>query len=112
MANYRKHLSQPWLGLIKTGQKTVEGRLKKKEWARMVPGDKITFFNDQEEVVVEVVQIKEYKSFVEMITQEGLEKVGIEAIDAQEAAEKVYSPIYQAEEEQKCGVLGIKLKVN
>ena len=41
MTTYKKHLSEPWFSLIKLKLKTVEGRLNKGDFSKMLVGDNI-----------------------------------------------------------------------
>ena len=47
MAKYVKNLSEPWFSLIHEGEKTIEGRLNKGDFANMVVGDIIVFTNNE-----------------------------------------------------------------
>jgi ASC-1-like (ASCH) protein len=42
----KKHLSQPWFDYIKSGEKTIEGRLNKDFWSNININDIIIWYND------------------------------------------------------------------
>lgn len=59
----KKHASEPWLEYIKKGTKTYEGRLNVSPWSDLKPKDKIIFFSDKNELIVEITEILKFKSF-------------------------------------------------
>ena len=59
---------------------------------------------------VEVVAIRNYKTFLEMVTVEGYKKVIPYAKTAQEAADE-YNKYYSAEDQAKYGVLAIEITI-
>ena len=73
--NIQIPLKQPWLNFIKSGQKTVEGRLNKGIFSRLKQGETITFINKKLKLEVLVTYIKHYKSFEELLMAEGIKHV-------------------------------------
>lgn len=109
---YSKHLSQPWFECIFNGSKTVEGRLNKGDFGKMEIGDEIEFYNDKSKYTVEVVNVKYYKTFKEMITKEKLKNV-LPTSDITKIKDgvKVYHSFYSPEDEKKYGIVAIHIKV-
>ncbi len=105
-----KELAEPWFGFIRSGRKTVEGRLVRSEWARVKKGDKITFFNDEQSVTVTVEDVVVYPSFQLMLETEGLARCLPEVQDVA-AGVGVYRSIYSSEDESKYGVVAVRLNV-
>jgi ASC-1-like (ASCH) protein len=112
---FEKSLKQNWFDLIKSGLKTVEGRLNKGDFANIKPGDLIHFYSNKDTnksdlVKTLVVSIKEYNTFREMITKERLKYVlpGIKTIND---GVLIYDSIYPKEIQQNYKVLAIRLKL-
>lgn len=59
---------------IKTGQKTVEGRIAKEKYLRLKPGDKISFSpnGSDDKISATVTTIQTYPTFLDMLKAEGL----------------------------------------
>lgn len=102
----RKHLSEPWFSLIKGGIKTIEGRIDKGEF---VKGMEVTFWNREEEFVCIVTEVEKYSSFEEMLYKESLHKVLPGVLTVEEGV-KIYRRYY-SEEEEKRGVVSVRLVV-
>lgn len=105
---YRLELDvqEPYLSFIKSGKKTVEGRLGKDKYLDLKQGDLIKI-NDIE---VEVEDVVHYLSFKDMLIMEGIKNVIPDAGDL-ESAVKVYYKFYRKEDEEKFGVVGISIKI-
>jgi len=107
---------------IIAGRKTVEGRLNRSKFAEYRVGDIVKLRRDIRQsdgtlqdgeldaVRVEIMAIREYKTFLEMVMAEGFEKVIPHASSAIEAADE-YNKYYSAEDQAKYGVLAIEVKV-
>ena len=77
MTTYKKHLSEPWFSLIKLKLKTVEGRLNKGDFSKMLVGDTIIFYNndfDYRQIKVKITKINNYKTFKTYLQRESLSK--------------------------------------
>ena len=104
------HVSDPWFDLIRSGAKTVEGRLNRGQAATIKPGDSI-IFNDLgntcsfEKTVREVVT---YKTLEDYFAGEGLSATlpGIESVPEGIA---VYRRFFRADTEAAHGVLAIRI---
>lgn len=108
---YEMHVSHPWFGLIKMGAKTVEGRKNKGVFAEMKEGDIVIWFNENDRVKTKIINKKIYKSFYEMIEDNGIKNVLPGYTNIKEGVEKVYYKFYTPEDEKMYGVVGIKIKV-
>lgn len=110
-----------WLDEIIAGRKAVEGRLNKGKFVEYKVGDTVSlrrdFRNEVGELIdgepnaatVEIIAIRRYESFLEMLRAEGIENVlpGYETIEAG-AAE--YERYYSKEDQEKYGVLAVEVK--
>ena len=99
-------VQEPYFSHILDGKKTIEGRLNKGKFLDIKAGDTL-MINNQVEYIVE--DKKQYSSFKEMLVNEGIENVVPEVKDNDEAVD-VYYKFYTKEDEDKFGVVGIKLK--
>ncbi len=99
-------LEKEFLEAIKRGEKIVEGRVKDDKRARIRPGDKILF---NRRLLVEVVDVREYDSFDDMLRKEGLNRVlpGVKSI---EEGVRVYRKFYSTGKEKMFGVLAIEVR--
>ncbi len=110
---YEKHLQEKWFNLIKFGQKTVEGRLLKSDFANMVVGDIIQFHNkpdksDAFKVIIKKITI--HKTFKEMIIKNRLKNV-LPTINRINEGVEVYHKIYSKEDEKKYKVVAIHFEL-
>lgn len=106
---------------IIAGRKTVEGRLNKGKFAEYHAGDIVQLRRDYrdeygvlcdgepDQVRVEIMAIRRYGSFIEMVTTEGYARVIPSAKDTQAAAGQ-YNTYYSAADQAKFGVLAIEIR--
>lgn len=74
--HYEFTLMKKYLHLLRSGRKTVEGRINSGRFRAIRAGDTIRFFYNAcptDDVIVEVVGIRGYRSFEEMLSADGLE---------------------------------------
>ena len=97
--------------LIKSGTKTIELRLNDEKRSLIKVGDKIEFTNriTEEKIVVEVINLHKYDSFVELYKH--FDKVSMGYDEDEEADPKDMEQYYSKEEQDKYGVLGIEIKL-
>uniref|UniRef100_A0A6C0BDC4 ASCH domain-containing protein n=1 Tax=viral metagenome TaxID=1070528 RepID=A0A6C0BDC4_9ZZZZ len=108
--NLKKNLQDKYFDLIKSGAKTIEGRLKKGDFVSLKVGDLITFFNkDHDEIVVVIKEIKHYSNFVEFL-EENLNDA-LPGIDNLEDGIMIYREIYTEENENLYGVIAISFEI-
>ena len=109
------------LDYIINGQKTIEGRLNRDKFAKYATGDHIWLRRDFRDengklqdgephaACVEVIAVRHYDNFLDMVESEGFKKVIPDANSAQEAADE-YNKFYSSEDQVKYGVLAIEIK--
>lgn len=109
----RKHLSQPWFDFVRTGEKKYEGRLNVDFWASLQIGDKIIFYNEDDEFIVSVKSKKEHPCFLIAIESVGLKHVLPSEIGKpiKEAVNDVYYKYYTQIQEKKYGVVLIEFEL-
>lgn len=97
--------------LIKSGTKTIELRLNDEKRSLIKVGNKIEFTNriTEEKIVVEVINLHKYDSFVELYKH--FDKVSMGYDEDEEAEPKDMEQYYSKEEQDKYGVLGIEIKL-
>lgn len=107
---------------IIAGRKTIEGRLDRDKFSHYRVGDIINIRRDirntQGELCdgetnaaqVEIIAIRNYPDFREMVKAEGYEHVIPDAVSYEEAAQE-YDRYYSAEDQANHGVLAIEVRV-
>ncbi len=107
---------------IIAGRKTVEGRLCKGKFAQYRVGDHIFLRRDYrddagilqdgpaDQARVEIVAIRHYDTFFEMVSAEGWRRVIPSALGAHGAADE-YNKYYSAQDQSHYGVLAVEIKV-
>lgn len=106
---------------IIAGRKTIEGRLNRGKFAQYNVGDVVKLRRDWrdeagmlhdgelDQARVKIVAVRNYLTFLEMVTSEGYKKVIPAAKTAQEAAD-VYNRYYSAADQQRHGVLAVEVR--
>ena len=107
---YTITIKQPWFDLIKSGKKTIEGRLNSGLFARLQKNDIIIWLHQNMRLKVKIIDIRRYDSFYSMLKKEGLDKV-LPNIDNIDDGVKIYRQYY-SEEKEKNGVLAIEFEQN
>lgn len=102
------------------GRKTIEGRLNTGKFAQYHVGDTIKLRRDlrgsdgtlrdgkRDVLRVKIVGIRQYSTFLDMVTSEGYEKVIPSAQSVKEAAD-VYNRYYSLADQDQFGVLAIEV---
>lgn len=103
-------LREPWLSLIGSGQKIVEGRLNYGVASKLKAGHKVIFKNSKKSVHAEVVSVKFYNTFAEMLYGEKFWRV-IPGASNFKCALDVYHKVYKKSQEARYGVVAITIKV-
>ncbi len=95
---------------IKNGTKTIELRLNDEKRKLLTVGDYIEFANrvTNEKLLVEVIDLFKYNSFEELYKH--FNKIEMGYSINEEANPKDMENYYSKEEQEKYGVLGIKIK--
>lgn len=106
---------------IIAGRKTIEGRLNRGKFADYQVGDEIRLRRDirdaegtlhdgePDQARVEIIAIRRYNSFLEMVQTEGYQRVIPHAVSAESAAAE-YDKYYSAADQQKYGVLAVEIR--
>lgn len=107
---------------IIAGRKTIEGRLNTGKFAQYRVGDTVKLRRDlrdgdgvlqdgeRDAARVKIVGIRQYPTFLALVTNEGYEKVIPNARSAEEAA-AVYDTYYSAADQARFGVLAIEVSL-
>lgn len=111
-STYLLNVRQPWYDLIKSGDKTVEGRLNKGIFSQLKAGDSIEWSESKdpnsEKFRVIISYVTKYDSFKEMLEAEGISNVlPIYYVTNVEDGIRIYRQFYDEENEKKFGVLAI-----
>lgn len=104
------NVNKIWFDHIKTGDKTIEGRLNKGKFKTFKKDEIIYFKNDQNKIKIKIINIIEYKDFKTYLEQEGLKRT-LPGIDSIRNGVKVYRNFYTKEMEDEFGVLAIEIKL-
>lgn len=110
----KKHLSQPWFDLIKSGAKKYEGRINTGFWKDLKVKDTFIFYDGKEQSYkVEVVSTREYKNFKDGITDVGLNNILPPEADntIEQAIQNVYYKYYSKQQEMTYGIVMLQFKV-
>lgn len=105
-------LRQPYFDLIKNGIKVLEGRLNDEKRKQMSVGDRITFFNSEDESEffdTTITQRYEFENFEHMAQNMDSVKLGFYGMTNDQVVQ-VYRAIYSQEDEQKYGVVVFEIK--
>ena len=100
-------VQEPYKSFLLDWKKTVEWRLNKGKFAKIISWD-VLFFETWEEF--EVLEKNIYKSFSQMMEKEGLQNVLPDKEDIKNWVETVYYKFYSKELEEKFWVSAIKIK--
>lgn len=104
---YETNIQEPYFTFIKNGIKTVEGRLNKGKFLEIQIGDELLV---NKTFRLEIISKNIYKKFREMIIAEGVENTVPDAKSIEEA-ERVYYKFYSKDDEEKFGVVAVKIKL-
>lgn len=107
---YEMKLNNEPFECIKNGTKTIELRLNDEKRKLLTVGDYIEFINrvTNEKLLVEVIDLFKYNSFEELYKH--FNKIEMGYSINEEANPKDMENYYSKEEQEKYGVLGIKIK--
>lgn len=107
-------LQRKYIELIKSGRKTVEGRINSGGFRNFKVGDQVRFFdgkNPDFDVICEVVGMGRYAGFKQMLEAEGVPRMIPDAESLNEAV-AIYNriPSY-TERAKRNGVIALRIKV-
>lgn len=106
MHHWYINVREPWFSLIKSGKKTVEGRLNHALFKNISVGDKITWKCGSAQHDSIVSAINKYSSFKDMIETEGLANV-LPGIATVADGINIYRQFYSEDKEKMFGVLAL-----
>lgn len=109
MAIFKIHCEEPWFSYIRQGIKPVEGRKATHTYKNIKAGDKIKFFQGQENFMAEVTEVRKYDSIEKYLEDVTPEK----ALPGTKTIEEGLEIYYQWSSEEKIrqyGFLGIFVK--
>lgn len=112
MARYYYNMQEPYFSFLKAGKKTIEGRLKKGKYSSIAVEDTIIVQNQDGpgEVNVEVVGLRSYPSFLDMLTKENYSKALPDVTSPQEGSD-IYRRFYTEDDEYRYGVIAIEVRL-
>lgn len=107
---YNMKLQKEPFKMIKDGTKTIELRLNDEKRRLLKVGDEIVFtsIENLEQMKVEIENLYKYSTFEELYKH--FDKVSIGYKDDEVASPKDMEKYYSKEEQEKYGVVGIKIK--
>ena len=114
--NNKKHLSQPWFNYIKSGEKTIEGRLNKDFWKDLNIDDIIIWYNNDKNFKTKVIKKNIYKSFRDYLSNEDLNKC-LPNINNIDDGLNIYYQYYNKDDtagtfgEKKYGIVALHLEL-
>lgn len=108
---HKNHRAEPYFTLLKNGQKTIEGRLRKGKYTKIKPGDYIEVYNPEEtaKIDVKVKRVARYSSFRELLTQEPVRML-LPNVKTLDQAINVYRSFYTSQQEKQFGVVSIEVE--
>jgi len=110
---YIMKLKPQYFDLIKSGKKIYEVRLLDEKRKLFKLGDSILLKKEPElfeGIVVKIVEIKYFNTFLEMAKTLSISGLGFDDITAEEV-DDIYHSIYSVEDEKKYGVVAFKLEL-
>lgn len=107
MRVYKLRVREEYLEMIKSGKKVIEARVAYPQLRGMKAGDKI-LFNDL--VPAEVVWVKRYETFRQLLREEKIEKVFPDAPSYEDAVKRFHG-MYPRWKEDRYGVMAIRFRL-
>jgi ASC-1-like (ASCH) protein len=109
------HCREPWFTHLFSGTKTVEGRLNKEPYNRLVPGDRVTVVRNGESIycVMTVVSVRVYPGsptvLEDYLTNETLART-LPRVGSIAEGVAIYRKFYTQGELETCGMVAIGLR--
>ena len=113
MKTYEMHLMPVYFDLIKSGEKTLEGRLFSGDKKLITKGDEIIFYkngDDSSQIKTKVLECYRFNNFDEMANTLSKKDLGFEKYTKEQMI-NTYRNIYPQEKELKNGVIVFKIKI-
>ncbi len=99
---------EPYLSLIRSGVKKIEGRVFSLKYQTFKPGDTLRLYNDAGELWCKLSAIRPYKTFRDMLLAEGLSSV-VPNVSTPEEGVAVYASFPNYSEEKEYGVIALEV---
>lgn len=106
---HQLELQSIYFDLIRSGQKTVEGRVAKSKFNAFKIGDDLEFRCDDAILTTEIIELKYFISFEAMLNYFGVRSCLPNITSVEEGIEIYRSLPNYAELESKLGVIGIRV---
>lgn len=115
----RIHVSQPYFDYLKSGQKTVEGRVNKSPYDLLKVGQAVEFYTDPAQnqrsdeckFSALIKAIRPYSSFSRMVEVENVHEKLLPNCSSVEAGVAIYRQFYSKVQEQSAGVLALEISL-
>ena len=104
-----KQVQEPWFGYIKSGKKTIEGRLNKGSFQELKKGDIVYWKNADKIIKTKIISVHHHKDFEKMLKTHRLYNV-LPSIRTYKDGVKVYHKFFSPSDVKKYGILAIKLQ--
>lgn len=104
-----KDVQEPWFSFIAKGIKQIEGRLKKGSFENIKKNDIIIWKNGNKKIKTKIISIHNHKLFENMLKQHSLKKT-LPNIKTINDGVNIYRQFYTKKDEEKYGVIAIKIK--
>ena len=104
-----KEVQEPWFEYIKSGEKTIEGRLNKGSFQELKKGDIVHWKNVDNIIKTKIISIHHHKDFEKMLRAHRLYNV-LPGIKTYKDGVKVYNKFFSSSDVKKYGVLAIKIQ--
>lgn len=102
---------EPYLSLIRSGKKQIEGRVFSPRYQKVKVGDLVRMYNQSAEIFCRITRICCYPTFKEMLLKEGLDKMVPNAKTVDEAVGIYRSFEGFAEKEKKFGAVAFGIEL-
>lgn len=112
MSKMNISIAEKWFDLINNGSKTIEGRLNKEKYKTLKEDDIVILYvkDTNKKIKIKIIKINNYDNFGEMLEKEGLENVLPDpSIKTIKDGINVYRKYYTIDDEEKYGVLALKI---
>ncbi len=110
MQYHELNVREPYFTLIKNGTKTIEGRLYDGKFKDFNIGDKIKFINGDNFCICEIVGLRTYKNFHELLKRETLKKT-LPGVRYSLQGVAIYNNFYKEKLDKGIKALAIELKI-
>ena len=105
-----KHVQEPWFGYIKSGEKTIEGRLNKGSFQELTEGDVVHWKNVDKIIKTQIISVHHHNDFEKMLIRHRLFNV-LPGVRTYKGGVEVYRKFFSPSDVKKYGVLAIKIKL-